>query len=190
MLWSRPPAHSAGSILLERQDCQLCLSPEKVVTCRQKQSLLFTSVLYGVARPWIKSVKGRALNMLHLRPKALRWSFLFFFFQMEFRTKSLKGPTRQAAQPPELPGSHCCSAGPQGQAGWGLQARDSGMRTAPLSTSQLSSSFPPYKKLLWCRKSHWFHLKLFPNRIWTLKQILSSLSELLCAGASQVSGST
>ena len=159
-----------------------------MVTCRQKQSLLFTSVLEEGPPPGSAGQRQGPKHAKHLRPKALRWSFfVFFFFQMEFRQSLLKGPTRQAAQPPELPGSHCCSAGPQGQQA-GLRAAGKGTAAwGLLLWANLTALLPFFSHLTKnyydAGKSHWFHLKLFPNRIWTLKQILSPW-QLLCAGVS------
>lgn len=64
-----------------------------MANCRQRQSLLFTSV-HEEGPPLDQQVRGRALNMLSAQdPKHADGVW----------TKSSKGPTGQAAQPPPEP---------------------------------------------------------------------------------------
>lgn len=107
---------------------------------------------------------------------------------MEFRQSLPGGPHgRLPSHLLSSQGSHSCPAGPRGsRQGWGLQgkaARGLLLWAKFLTILLLPSLFTLQKHCYDAGKSHWFHLKLFPNRIWTLKQILSPW-QLLYAGVS------
>ena len=109
---------------------------------------------------------------------------------MELRQSLPGGPhSRLPSHLLSSQGSQSCPEGPRGsRQGWGLQARGRRHENcfSEQNSSQLSCSLSRFTLQKHCYdagKSHWFHLKLFPNRIWTLKQILSPW-QLLYAGVS------